>query len=244
MAGRESQGLKSRYTFKFASLTTRYFGKMMMRQNDKEGKYDPRKLQETPIIKNDIDRHAGYRYVHTLAEHGRLPGRAARRGSHGLRPEAQPRGVAAASRGRPWLRASGRSTQVKRMQSAQGSAHSLFMGRRAGCPVHFGTRRETRLPRPAAGGAQPHGAQPHGAQPHGVAAAPRGGYKMKRGHRFASATPLFRRKTNNSGKWLHGEGGGYWLDVRVVGAGRGIAGRRCANHAETLERNSEGCHVA
>ena len=27
------------------------------------------------------------------------------------------------------------------------------MGRRAGCPVHFGARRETRLPRPAAGGA-------------------------------------------------------------------------------------------
>ena len=49
-------------------------------------------------------------------------------------------GVAAASRGRPWLRASGRSTQVKRMLRAQGTVHSPNM-------ASPGARRETRLPR-------------------------------------------------------------------------------------------------
>ncbi len=73
-----------------------------------------------------------------FSKHGLLLARAAGRSTHSLRPSAcdrrpatgglQARGVAAASRGRPWLRASGRSPQAKRMQ-----AHPARRYSSAGC---------------------------------------------------------------------------------------------------------------
>jgi len=66
---------------------------------------------------------------------------------------AQPRDVAAASRGRPWLRASGRSAHGRRMQHAPSTARYPSMGihryaPRDAAPTACGRRRAaTRLPR-------------------------------------------------------------------------------------------------